>query len=377
MRNKKSRSQTDAKRGNEINEINQRMANTLPGTGSEGIEDSPFAHPPFTLAIVIVNWNVRDLLVACLRAVEADLTASRLSGQIWVVDNASSDDSVALLRRDFPQVQLIASDKNLGFAGGNNAALRAIGFADKPPSPLRRGAGGEVDLPEAVLLLNPDTVVHPGSLSALSDFLKNNPQAGIAGARLVYGDGTFQHGAFAFPGLWQLAIELLPLPGRLAESSLNGRYPLSAYESGRPFRIGHPLGAAMCVRREAIQQVGLLDERYQMYVEEIDWSKRIVLAGWAAYCVPAAWITHLGGQSTGQVQMNSLINLWRSRYRFYRQYYNPFKLWLAAQIVRLGMRRKATLDSQAASRGELSQAELVQRLNGYEQVSKIWQAKTE
>ncbi len=322
------------------------------------------------LAIIIVNWNVCDLLAACLRSVEADLAASQLSGQIWVVDNASTDGSVALLRRDFPQVQLIASEKNLGFAGGNNAALRAIGFdPTSSPSPKR---GGE-HFPEVVLLLNPDTIVHPDALRALYDFLKNTPKAGIAGARLVYGDGAFQHSVFAFPGLWQLAIELLPLPGRLAESRLNGRYPRFAYESGRPFRVDHPLGAALGVRREAIQQVGLLDEHYPMYVEEIDWSKRIIAAGWEAYCVPAAVITHFGGQSTGQVQMNSLVNLWASRYRFYSKYYSPLKVWLAKQIVQLGMRRKATLDRQAIQRGELNQAEFTQRLNGYEKIMNIWQ----
>jgi hypothetical protein len=331
--------------------------------------------PPF--AIIIVNWNVGDMLAGCLRSVEADLAESQLEGQIWVVDNASTDGSVAMLRRDFPRVQLIASEKNLGFAGGNNAALRAIGFVDKPPSPFRRGAGGEVDLPEAILLLNPDTEVQPGALRALFDFLKSNPQAGIAGARLVYGNGSFQHSAFAFPGLWQLAFDLLPLPDQLVESSLNGRYPRSAYASGRPFRVDHPLGAAMCVRREAIQQVGLLDERYRMYVEEVDWSKRIVAAGWAVYCVPAAQITHFGGQSTGQVRLSSFINLWTSRYQFYRKFYSPLKVRLAAQIVRLGMRRKARLDAGAAQRGKLSQSELVQRLSGYEQVINIWQDKTE
>jgi GT2 family glycosyltransferase len=328
--------------------------------------------PPF--AIIIVNWNVVDMLAACLRSVEADLAESQLQGQIWVVDNASTDGSVGMLRRDFPRVQLIASEKNLGFAGGNNAALRAIGFDPSPlPSPER---GGE-HLPEAVLLLNPDTEVQPGALRALFDFLKSNPQAGIAGARLVYGDGSFQHSAFAFPGLWQLAFDLLPLPDRLVESGLNGRYPRSAYASGRPFRVDHPLGAAMCVRREAIQQVGLLDERYRMYVEEVDWSKRIVAAGWAVYCVPAAQITHFGGQSTGQVRLSSFINLWTSRYQFYRKCYSPLKVRLAAQIVRLGMRRKARLDAGAAQRGELSQSELVQRLSGYEQVINIWQGKTE
>jgi GT2 family glycosyltransferase len=322
------------------------------------------------LAIIIVNWNVRDMLAACLRSVEAGLAASGLVGQIWVVDNASSDDSVAMLRRDFPQVQLIASDKNLGFAGGNNAALRAIGF-DPSPSPSALRGGGH--LPEAVLLLNPDTEVHAGALKALFNFLKDNPQAGIAGARLVYGDGSFQHSVFAFPGLWQLAIELLPLPGRLVESRLNGRYPRSAYEAGRPFPVDHPLGAAMCVRREAIQAAGLLDENYQMYVEEVDWSKRIVAAGWSVYCVPAALVTHWGGQSTGQVKMSSFINLSTSRAQFYRKHYHPLKVWLAAQIVRLGLRRRARLDAQAAGRGELSQAELDQRLSGYQHVITVWQ----
>ncbi|MFN8453617.1 MAG: glycosyltransferase family 2 protein [Anaerolineae bacterium] len=341
------------------------------------------------LAILIVNWNVRDMLAACLHSVEADLAASNLTGRIWVVDNASSDGSVGMLRQDFPQVCLIASEKNLGFAGGNNAALRAMGFGPNPSpakgaqserggeilslSEAERGLGGEVNLPEAVLLLNPDTKVHPGALSVLSDFLARIPQAGMAGARLVYGDGSFQHSAFGFPGLWQLAIELLPLPGRLTESRLNGRYPRSAYESSQPFRVGHPLGAAMCVRREAIQQVGLLDERYHMYVEEVDWSKRMAAAGWEVYCVPAAAITHYGGQSTGQIHLASFINLWSSRYRFYRRYYHPLKVRLAAHIVRLGMKRKAKFDTQARQQGELSQADWSARLSGYEEIIKIWQ----
>jgi N-acetylglucosaminyl-diphospho-decaprenol L-rhamnosyltransferase len=315
------------------------------------------------LAIIIVNWNVREMLAACLRSVQTDLAATKLSAQIWVVDNASTDDSVAMLRRDFPEVHLIASQKNLGFAGGNNAALRAIGF--------RRG----VNLPEAVLLLNPDTKVHPGALPALYNFLKNNPQAGVAGARLFNDDGSFQHSAFAFPGLWQLAIELLPLPGRLVESRLNGRYPRSLYEQERPFQIGHPLGAAICVRREAIQQVGLLDERYYMYVEEIDWCKRIVSAGWQAYCVPQARITHFGGQSTGQIKTSSFINLWASRYQFYRWHYPPLKVWLARQIVLTGMRHKMAQDAEAATRGELSQPELAERRRGYQKVINIWRGR--
>jgi GT2 family glycosyltransferase len=318
------------------------------------------------LAVIIVSWNVCELLANCLHSVQVDLAESGLTGQIWVVDNASKDGSVAMIRRDFPEVQLIASDTNLGFAGANNAALRTLGFESRGTT-----------LPEVVLLLNPDTVVHPGALRTLYDFLQGQPRAGIAGGCLVYGDGAFQHGAFDFPGLWQLAIELLPLPGRLADSRLNGRYPRSRYENGQPFVIGHPLGAVMCLRREAIQAAGLLDEGYHMYVEEVDWSRRIVLAGWAAYCVPAAVVTHLGGQSTGQVKISSFINLWRSRYRFYGKYYTSLKFWLARQIVYLGMQRKARNDRQAAQQGQLSPSELEERLAGYLQVKTIWQGKQE
>lgn len=335
------------------------MTMSTPNLSSSAIEAKPV-----NLAVIIVSWNVCELLAGCLRSVQADLARSGLSGQIWVVDNASQDDSVAMLRRDFPEVHLVASDTNLGFAGGNNAALRLLGFGSRAEAP-----------PEVALLLNPDTIVHPGALAALHGFLQRQPRAGIAGARLVYGDGSFQHGAFDFPGLWQLVIELLPVPGRLVESRLNGRYARAQYEDTQPFQIGHPLGAVMAVRREAIQQAGLLDEGYHMYVEEVEWSRRITLAGWEAYCVPAAIVTHLGGQSTGQVKISSFVNLWASRYRFYRHYYSPLKLWLARQIVSAGMQRKAGHDLQAARQGQLPAAELEERLAGYHQVKTIWQGR--
>ncbi|GAB4428514.1 MAG: glycosyltransferase family 2 protein [Anaerolineae bacterium] len=320
------------------------------------------------LAIIIVSWNVKRLLADCLRSVFDDLAGDSrgLAAQVWVVDNASGDGSVEMVRRDFPAVKLLAGDTNLGFAGGNNAALRTMGFGEN---------GAAVDeLPAAVLLLNPDTLVQPGALLTLADFLAKQPRAGIAGARLQYGDGSFQHGAFAFPGLWQLAIDLLPLPGRLAESRLNGRYPREWYAQGQPFEIGHPLGAAMAVRREAILQAGLLDEAYHMYVEEVDWSRRITASGWKAYCVPAAVVTHLGGQSTGQIQTASLINLWRSRYRYYRRYIGGVRLAVARQIVRQGMRRKAGQDRANA---QLSPTERGDRLAAYRQVIEIWQGKAE
>lgn len=321
------------------------------------------------LAIIIVSWNVRDLLKGCLRTVDADLARSRLTGQVWVVDNASSDGSAEMVANQFPQTKLIVSPENIGFAAGNNLALKGLGFGETDAS-MSKAA-----LPETVLLLNPDTEVQPGALTVMVDFLQQTPRVGLVGAQLAYGDGSFQHAAFDFPGLWQLAIELLPLPNRLVESRLNGRYPRSAYQRGQPFPIGHPLGAAMLVRREAVQQVGLLDAGYHMYVEEVDWSRRIAQAGWQVFCVPTARITHFGGQSSDQIKVDSFINLWRSRYRFYNTYYHPLKVGLARTIVQLGMRRKQGHDLVALKQGRLAQTEYDQLSRAYQRVVNIWRGK--
>lgn len=280
------------------------------------------------LAIIIVNWNVRDLLRDCLQSVLVEIDQNRLSAAVWVVDSASEDDSVAMIQAEFPRVHLIASRSNLGFAGSNNLALHALGFPGHQP-----------EQPDLVLLLNPDTLVKPGALKAMVDFMGSHPEAGMAGANLSFGDGSFQHGAYAFPGLWQLAIELLPLPGRLVESRLNGRYPPALYAGQVPFPVDHPLGAAMMVRAAAIHTAGVLDDGYEMYVEEVDWAWRIKQQGWAAYCVPQAAIVHFGGQSTGQIRARSFLQLWRSRYRFYRKRYGWLRLTLARQVVVRGMQR--------------------------------------
>lgn len=317
------------------------------------------------LAIIIVSWNVCRLLRACLRSLRSALTETGgqgLEASIWVVDNASTDGSAEMVRREFPQVRLLPSETNLGFAAGNNLALRALGFDN--------GRGRTP--PPAILLLNPDTEVLPGALSALLACLERYPRAGIAGARLQYGDGRFQHGAFAFPGLWQVAIDLFPRLSRLSESRLNGRYPRKLYEAAEPFPIDHPLGAAMLVRREAIFEAGLLDESYHMYVEEVDWSWRIKAAGWRAYCVPGARIVHHEGQSTGQIRAESFINLWRSRKRFYDRHYGRLKVRLIRRLVLAGMRGQTRLAQAEAARGEIPGEALAQRLEAYRQVAEVW-----
>jgi GT2 family glycosyltransferase len=250
------------------------------------------------VAVIIVSWNVRHYLANCLRSVWADLSHSGLRGEVWVVDNASTDGTVALLADLFPHVHVISNDDNPGFGAANNQGMQAAAAQQ----------------PRYFFLLNPDTVVQPGALGHLVACLDERPNGGMATARLMYGDGRFQHSAFYFPGLSQLAFDLFKFPDRLYESRLNGRYNRSSYRrQGPPFAVDHPLGAAMLVRADVAQVTDGFDESYHMYCEEIDWSWRVRAAGWAIYAVPQAEIIHYGGESTKQIPAQSIINLWRSR----------------------------------------------------------------
>jgi hypothetical protein len=303
------------------------------------------------LIILIVNWNVRELLRACLNSICADLAASDVKAQVWVVDNASQDGSQDMLRSEFAQARLIASQENLGFGGGNNLGLRLM--AESAP-------------PRYVWLLNPDTELRPGATRALLDFMDQNPRVGMAGARLFYGDGSFQNGAFGFPGLWQILFDLFPMPGRLYESRLNGRYPRQWYQRGQPFLVDHPLGAAMMARWAAAHQTDFFDDGFYMYCEEIDWCMRIKQAGWQIYCVPQAEVIHHEGQSTGQIRQESFVHLWRSRRRLYDKHYGWLKRRLATLLVRAGMKRQMRLARQRQQRGELEQAQAEARIRAFE-----------
>jgi GT2 family glycosyltransferase len=296
------------------------------------------------LAVVIVNWNVRDLLREALVSLYADLAGSGLSARVIVVDSASADGSAAMVRAEFPQVALFAEPENIGFVRGNNLALRALGLSGPTAEP-----GG----PRAVYLLNPDTITRPGATRALYEALFAEPRVGLAGANLTYEDGAFQHGAFAFPGLRQLWAEFFWTPGRLIEGRFNGRYPRTAYQSSTPFPVDFVLGAAMMLRAEAIRDVGLMDEGFVMYCEEVDWAWRLRRAGWQARCVPAAHVVHIGGQSSGQVRPQSLIRLWTSRQRLFDLYYPQWKRSAARLLVRMGMRRLAERARRAGEPADL------------------------
>lgn len=297
------------------------------------------------VAIIIVSWNVREYLANCLRSVCNDLARSQLVGEIFVVDNASTDGSVDLLLDLFPQVNVISNEENIGFGAGNNQGMKAAAEYN----------------PKYYFLLNPDTYVRPGAIGELVSCLEERPKAGMAGARLIFGDGRFQHSAFYFPGLGQLMFDLMPMPSRLYQSRFNGRYPRRLYEPRRdPFQVDHPLGATMMVRADVAESTNGFDESFHMYCEEIDWSWRVRQAGWEIYAVPAAEIIHYAGESTRQVPAISVVNLWRSREKLYRKHHGRLHNAVAGRFVRRVMRRKA----KKASDPDMRQA--------YQEVVNIW-----
>ena len=264
-------------------------------------------------SIVVVSYNVAPLLARCLDSVLAQLTES---DEVVVVDNASHDGSAALVEREYPRVRLIASPENLGFGAGCNRGIAASDGA-------------------FVLLLNPDCELAPGSLDGFARFMDSHPRAAVAGGRLRYADGSFQHASFRFPTLWQVALDFFPINWRLTESRLNGRYPRAWDE--RAFEIDHPLGALMCVRRAAIDEVGGFDEGYFMYAEEVDWCLRFKRAGWQVWHCPDALAVHHGGQSTKQHAAAMFQQLHRSRFRLYDRHYPRWFALAARGIVRLGL----------------------------------------
>ena len=279
------------------------------------------------LAVVIVSWNVRDLLAACLRSLYADLEESSLKAQVWVVDNDSADGTPKMIAETFPDINIIVSDENLGFVRGNNRALREIQNTQTPT-------------PKYIWLLNPDTEVLSGATAALLSALTADPQVGMVGPKLLYADGSLQHAAFRFPGLTQLAIDLFPFPARFYDTPLNGRYPHHLYAGDRSFIVDHPLGASMMVKSTVISDVGMMDEGFFMYCEEIDWCWRMHKASWHKYCVPTAGVIHHAGQSSGQVRVTSFTNLWKSRARLYARHHTPLTYRLARSLVRIGMVRR-------------------------------------
>ena len=301
------------------------------------------------VGVIIVSFNTCALLRECL----ASLRRCTLPLRVIVVDNGSTDGSVAMLRREFPEATLIEPGTNLGFAAANNLGIHALLGSTSDESASR--------YLDHILLLNPDTVAHPGAIEVLVAFLDQHPRVGVVGPRLVNPEGTRQAAAFRFPTLLMTALDLFPpgevLPGRLYDSWWHGRYPQEQAATA-PFQIDHPLGACLLVRREVIAQTGGFDTAFFMYAEEVEWCYRIRQAGWAIWQQPAAVVTHIGGASTSQVRSAMRLALWENRLRFVRKHRTRRFVALHTLLVRLGMLRAQAQAWRAYAAGHLSRDDL-------------------
>jgi GT2 family glycosyltransferase len=251
------------------------------------------------LDIVIVSYRSRKLLRECLSSLR--LYAPKKGGRIWVVDNASEDGTVEMVRSEFPEVELIASVENLGFSKANNLAIR-------------RGNA------PYVLALNPDTVMVESALDHMLELMESNPKIGISGCRLELPDGTFDHAARrSFPTPLGALAHFAGIgrskkaPGKLAQ------YRAPSIENGPVDAVN---GAFMLIRRSALEQVGLFDEGYWMYMEDLDLCYRFAEAGWTTWYDSSVKAVHVKAGSSGKYRSPRLNYAFHyGMYRFYRTHY--------------------------------------------------------
>ncbi len=314
-----------------------------------------------TVAAVVVSYNTAALLRNCLHSIQTAAGYAGVAVDIWVVDNAGSDGSAQMVAAEFPQVNLLVLPRNIGFTGGNNLALAALGFPVPTPPDLAIPPALKAP-PTYVLLLNPDAELTVGALRSFLRLMDGHPQIGVCGAHLQYGDGRFQHGAFRFPNLAQVALDCFPLSGlpgvqRLYNSRLNGRYAQEMWEQGEPFAVDFVLGAAMFVRGRALAAAGGFDPAYWMYCEEMDLCLRLQERGWAVYAAPAVRVIHHEAQSSRQLRWPAYVRLWKSRFRFYtrhRRRYPPGYLLLLRLVVRAAAARDRRAVQTRFAQGELT-----------------------
>ncbi len=274
----------------------------------------------FDLGIVIVNWNTRDRLRDCLQSLRANQGVSFIT---FVVDNSSADDSPAMVRAEFPDVHLIASATNGGYSYANNLGLRRI-LALNP-------------MPPFTLLLNPDTVLPPDALAQTVAFLNTHPDAGIVGPKLVMGNGKLDLACRrSFPTPELSIYHVLGLDERFSKSKRFARYNMTFLDEDETAQVDSVVGAFMLMRTQALCQVGLLDESYFMYGEDLDLSLRIKKKGWQVYYYPQVVVRHYKREASRQ-SARAQYEFWRAGYIFYKRHYAATTPFYVHALVTLGL----------------------------------------
>ena len=253
------------------------------------------------ISILIVNWNTRDLLRACL----SSLQSLELEHEIIIVDCASADESAAMVSREFPRVNLIASAENLGFAAGNNRAYEAA-----------RG--------EWIWLLNPDTEIAENSAQTLLERMQYDASIGAVASALVDArDGHIQRSCRTFPTPAALWAQALGLAALFPRSRRFGFYKMGWWNMGDARAVEQPMASSLMLRREAIEEIGgLFDEQFPIFFNDVDLCWRLWQANWQIWFEPRSRVKHWGGASTGQAKPEMIARSHESLRRFYAKHYS-------------------------------------------------------
>lgn len=252
------------------------------------------------VSILIVSWNTRQHLAACLDSIRT--SNPYCVEEIIVVDNASADGSPEMVEQNYPEVTLIRSGANLGFAQGNNLAMSRA-----------RGS--------MFALVNSDALVHPGCLETLTQYLNKHADVALVGPRVTGGDGQLQRSCRHLPGLWNTLCRALALDRVFAARGIFSGYEVSPAEH-ETLREAEVLSGCFCVaRRSAVEQIGGLDEQFFFYGEDIDWCRRFKRAGWKLVFIPQATATHFGGGSTSKAPLRFSVEILKATLKYWRKHY--------------------------------------------------------
>ncbi len=265
------------------------------------------------LSIIIVNWKVKDLLEKCLRSIFEQ--TKNISFEVFVVDNNSGDGSAEMVREKFPQVDLTASAENLGFAKGNNLAIKKF-----------RG--------RYVLLLNPDTEILDNALGKMVKFMDAQEECGIAGCKLLNADLSLQPSVRAFPDFASQIFILLKIHHLFPHSKTMYKYLVQDFDYGKTQETDQVMGAFMMIRREVINRIGVLDENFWIWFEEVDFCKRAKEAGFKIFYTPEAKIIHHFGQSFKQAMGVKKQKDFNRSLSYYFKKHGTKGEWIAIQILR-------------------------------------------
>ncbi len=281
------------------------------------------------LSIAIVSWNTRDLLLDALDSIYA--APQPFPFEVIVVDNASVDGTAEAVAARYPQVILCANTENAGYARGNN---QAIGRA--------QGA--------YILLLNPDVLLPPGGLETAVAFMEQHPGAGALGVRQVHPDGRLQRSVRGFPSPLAVLWELIGLSRLLARSRVFGAYRMTWFDYKQVAEVDQPMGTFLLLRRKAVEQVGLMDEAFPIFFNEVDWCLRCKRAGWGIYFTPDVEIVHYGAASTSQVFAAMAWESRRGLLRFYAKHYRALWHWPLRLLIAAASWPHAWLQSHRRSK---------------------------